>query len=182
MPSRRKRSGGDHSPDRVRPTSGRVMLAMFSMLGPNGVDGKRVLDLYAGTGRLGLESLKRGAAFVELIEADARRCSAIQAAVEQYGFTDLCNVRRGRVERILRGLDGVYDIVFIDPPYAMDPFQDVLDALGGRSLLSSEATVFAEHGKRTGLDGQYAGLVKSDSRLYGDTAVTTFRPVENLEQ
>jgi 16S rRNA (guanine966-N2)-methyltransferase len=158
------------------------MLAMYSMLGPGGVEGKRVLDLYAGTGRLGLESLKRGAAFVEFVETDAKRCNAIQAAVEQLGFDNSCHVRRGRVGRILRSLDGDYDIVFIDPPYAMDPFQGVLDALGDRNLLSNEATVFVEHGKRTNLNGQYAGLMMSDSRVYGDTAVTTFRPVENLEQ
>ena len=152
--------------------------ALFSMLGPGGVEGRRVLDLYAGTGALGLEALRRGAGFVEFVELDRRRFQAISDAVEREGVgTVRYRVHRGRAERWIRRLTGRYDIVFIDPPYSDDPFNAILGGLGGQDKLSAGAVVFAEHDRRRSLEDHYPGLSRERTRLYGDTAVSIYRPV-----
>lgn len=149
--------------------------ALFSILGPGGVEGKRVLDLYAGTGALGLEALLRGARFVEFVEIDRGRCEAIRAAVEREELADRCRVHRGRAERITGRLAGGYDIVFIDPPYADDPFERIFDRLERGEKLAEHAVVFAEHDRRRHLADKYPGLRLEETRIYGDTAVSIYR-------
>lgn len=148
------------------------------MLGPGGAEGRRVLDLYAGTGGLGLEAMKHGAEFAEFVDSDRRRCAEITAEAERLGYGDRCRVHRSLVERVYGRLEGEYDIVFIDPPYADDPFEDVLGRLGSEepeaSLLRDGATVFAEHGRRRELDDRYGRLVRRSVKSYGDTTVTVF--------
>lgn len=167
---------------RLRPTSGLVRGALFSMLGPDGVRGRRVLDLYAGTGALGLEALRRGGAFAEFVERDDRLCRAIEAEAARDGVAMRSRVHRGRVERVIGRLEGAYDVVFIDPPYAEDPFEHVLGALGGPGKLASDAVVFAEHDRRLELRPRYGDLRMEEVRCYGDTAVSIFRPETRREQ
>ena len=175
MAPNRKSPGTGSSSRRVRPTTGRVRGALISMLGPGGAEGKRVLDLYAGTGGLGLEALRHGADFAEFVESDRRRCAEITAETERLGYGDRCRVHRAQVERVFERLDGRYDVVFIDPPYADDPFAEVLGRLGGdEKLLSDGATVFAEHGRRTELGERYGRLIRRSVKKYGDTSVSVF--------
>ncbi len=161
---------------RVRPTTGRVRGALISMLGPGGAEGKRVLDLYAGTGGLGLEAMRHGAAFAEFVDSDRRCCAEITAEAERLGYGERCRVHQALVERVFGRLEGGYDIVFIDPPYADDPFEEVLARLGeDGSVVNDNATVFAEHGRRRELEERYGRLVRRSVRNYGDTSVTVFR-------
>ncbi len=145
------------------------------MLGPGGVEGKRVLDLYAGTGGLGLEALRHGAVFAEFVDSDRRRCAEIVAEAERLGYGGRCRVHQAPVERVYPRLEGGYDIVFIDPPYADDPFEEVLGQLGhAGTILNDDATVFAEHSRRRELEERYGRLVRRSVRNYGDTTVTVF--------
>ncbi|MBI2965903.1 MAG: 16S rRNA (guanine(966)-N(2))-methyltransferase RsmD [Chloroflexi bacterium] len=159
----------------IRPTSGRVRLALFSMLGPDGAAGRRVLDLYAGTGAFGLEALSRGAAWVEFVERDERACEAIRKSLASLGFEERAKVHRGVAEKIAGRLEGRFDLVFADPPYADDPFAGLFESLAVRGRLAPGATVFAEHGKRRMLPRALPGLRQVDRRVYGDTAVTVYR-------
>ncbi len=159
----------------LRPTSSRVRLAIFSMLGPGGLEGIRVLDLYAGTGAMGLEALSRGAESAEFVEQNERRCRDITEAASQFGFGDLVTVRRGRCERITKMLTKRFDLVFIDPPYRDDPFAEVIGNLDEMDALNPGVTIFAEHSSRTELEDRYGRLERTDSRRYGDTAVSTYR-------
>ncbi len=159
----------------LRPTSSRVRLAIFSMLGPGGLDGIRVLDLYAGTGAMGLEALSRGAESAEFVEQNERRCRDIAEAAEELGFGDRATVRRGRSERITKVLTNRFDVVFIDPPYRDDPFAEVIGNLDEAGVLNPEVTIFAEHSSRTELEERYGRLERTDNRRYGDTAVSTYR-------
>lgn len=159
----------------LRPTSSRVRLAIFSMLGPGDLGGFRVLDLYAGTGAMGLEALSRGADGAEFVELNERRCGEITEAANQLGFGDRATVRRGRCERVTATLTNRFDIVFIDPPYEENPFAEVIGNLDEGDALNPEVTIFAEHSTRTELEDRYGRLEKTDSRRYGDTAVSTYR-------
>jgi len=163
----------------LRPTSSRVRLAIFSMLGPGGLSGLSVLDLYAGTGAMGLEALSRGAYSAMFVELNERRCRDISEAVIELGFSEQSTVRKGRCERVSTTLTGKFDIVFIDPPYADDPFAEVMRNLDEADVLNLKATIFAEHSIKTELEDRYGRLEKTDSRRYGDTAISTYRLLEN---
>jgi 16S rRNA (guanine(966)-N(2))-methyltransferase RsmD len=144
------------------------------MLGPDGAAGRRVLDLYAGTGAFGLEALSRGAAWVEFVERDERACEAIRNSLASLGFEERAKVHRGAAERVTGRLEGRFDLVFADPPYADNPFAGLFESLASRRRLSPGATVFAEHGKRLVLPPALHGLRQVDRRVYGDTAVTVY--------
>lgn len=159
----------------LRPTSGRVRLALFSMLGPDGAVGRRVLDLYAGTGAFGIEALSRGAAWAEFVERDARACEAIRLALEELGFKERSRVHRGQAQTVTERLEGTFDLVFADPPYTEDPFGRLFETLVVRGSLAQSATVIAEHGKRRNLPEALPGLRQIHRRTYGDSAITVYQ-------
>ena len=165
----------------LRPTSSRVRLAIFSMLGPGGLSGLNVLDLYAGTGAMGFEALSRGADSAKFVELNEKRCKEIKNAAEELGFGDRSTVLKGRCERITKTLTKNFDIVFIDPPYADNPFAEVIGNLDGSKILNTGATIFAEHSSRTELEDRYGRLERTDNRRYGDTAISTYRLLNNEE-
>ena len=132
-----------------------------------------VLDLYAGTGALGIEALSRGAGSVDFVESDAGRCRDIRANLEALGLAKRGKVQVGRVEKTLARLDGPFGLVLIDPPYDADPWREVMTQLDG-GMLEQEATVVAEHSSRLELAPAYGGLVRARSRRYGDTSVSVY--------
>jgi 16S rRNA (guanine966-N2)-methyltransferase len=156
----------------TRPTSDRVREALFSRLEHQGwLDGTRVLDLYAGSGALGLESVSRGAAAALLVEHDAATARMVRRNVEA---TRLSGVRvlADRVERALsRPPDEPFDLVFLDPPYSLAD-QAVNRALGllvDGGWLAEHATVVVERGRRSPEPDWPAGLVSAGDRSYGTT-------------
>lgn len=136
---------------RTRPTSDRVREALFStLLSVRGdLSGARALDLYAGTGALGLEALSRGADEVLLIEADQRVVPTLRANVETVALPG-ARVRVDRAERVVDGPpDAAYDIVFLDPPYrhSVDEIVAVVDALA-QGWLAPGAVIVLERSSR----------------------------------
>jgi 16S rRNA (guanine966-N2)-methyltransferase len=176
----------------TRPTSDRVREALFSMLGARGAlrggedgdedddggRGARVLDLYAGTGALGLEALSRGASAVVFVERSREALAALQANVAALGVQGRVKVVAGAVERAGRALalaDGPFDLVFADPPYA-----DVKSGVAVRAILAlavprmtAGGLLVLEHASRDPAPG-IDGLTGGEGRAYGDTTVTFY--------
>ena len=158
---RRLRTAADRE---VRPTADRVREAWFSILGPR-VPGTRVLDLFAGSGALGLEALSRGAAYATFVETGRAALSALRANVADLGVEDRVAIRRVNALRFAAGLGpDTFDIAFADPPYRS----------GDADLICAywRATPFArilgiEHPVELDLGGD-------DVRRYGSTALTFF--------
>jgi len=157
----------------TRPTSDRAREGLFasaqSELGSLG--GKRVLDLYAGTGAVGLEALSRGAGHVLLVESDARTAAVIKANVAVVGISG-ATVVTDRAERLLSrppGLADRYDLVFADPPYAVTPaaVTRVLTLLAD-GWLTDDALVVVERATRSGTLEWPPGYVPGKSRRYGE--------------
>lgn len=163
-------------PGEVRPTTSRVLSALFSMFGPEGVEGLSVLDLYAGTGGFGLEALRRGADRVVMVEKNHRRSEDLKLAVAKAGAEAKGSVVNGDVLRVMAGLQGPFDVVFADPPYADNPFAELAAKLDENGLLSDEGTVMLEHFSKTELPDALAGLQIKTRRRYGDAAVSVYRP------
>jgi 16S rRNA (guanine966-N2)-methyltransferase len=150
---------------RTRPTADRVREALFSMLGD--VSGARVLDLFAGSGALGIEALSRGAASVAFVEKDPRAVAAIRRNLEAVGAT--AEVTRRDVLTFLAAAEGRYDLVLIDPPY--DSAARIAGPLAERlpAVLAEGARVVTESDKREPLE---LPLPLLRERTYGDTRIT----------
>jgi 16S rRNA (guanine966-N2)-methyltransferase len=147
-----------------------VREAVFSILGP--VDGLRVLDLFAGSGAMAIESLSRGAAEATLVDSSPRSIAAIRGNLAALGLQ--AEVRRQRTEAFLQSArrDGrQYDLVFVDPPYRRA--SDLREALSEEltPVLAPGARVVAESDRREPLE---LDLAEVDRRRYGDTLILIF--------
>jgi 16S rRNA (guanine966-N2)-methyltransferase len=156
-----------HAPpgSRTRPTADRVREALFSILGD--VAGLRVLDLFAGSGALGIEALSRGAASAVFVERDARAVAAIERNLEAVGATET-TIRRQDALSFLTAAGGTYDLVFVDPPYDSAPAlaQPLSERLP--AVLTEDALIVTESDKRKPLD---LALPLRLERAYGDTRI-----------
>ncbi|MFJ5264520.1 16S rRNA (guanine(966)-N(2))-methyltransferase RsmD [Streptomyces sp. NPDC088387] len=157
----------------TRPTSDRAREGLFStwqsLLGTP-LQGERVLDLYAGSGAVGLEALSRGAGHTLLVEADAKAARTIRENVKNIALPG-AEVRPGKAEQIIRTApEQPYNIVFLDPPYAVtdDDLREILLTLGSEGWLAPEAIVTVERSTRGGEFRWPDGFEALRSRRYGE--------------
>ena len=151
--------------DRVRPTADRVREAWMSIV-QGDIPGARVLDLFAGSGALGLEALSRGAASAEFVEIAARSVSALAANVKELGAGERAVIHRGDAMRFASKLDpGAYDVAFADPPYRLGLAERLATLWQGKPFAR---VLGIEHERELELPG-------ADRRAYGDTVVSFFR-------
>ena len=160
----------------LRPTTSKVKSAIFSMLGPAGPQGLRVLDIYAGTGAFGIEALQRGATNATFIEQNGRRCADIEKALEKYKFAMQGSVQKGRALNSVGRLKGEFDLIFADPPYNLVEFESLFELVHNAHLISPNAIAFLEHSKMTDLPDSLPGLSLYTHKLYGDTAISVYKP------
>ena len=159
----------------LRPTTERVRAAIFSIIGRDAVYGARVLDLYAGTGALGIEALSRGASRADFVEVNSRRCQAIRESLREMGLAEKGHVYRARAEKALHQVEDGYDLVLVDPPYNLDPWDLLMHQLDSGQLLNEDALVVAEHHQKSSLAETYGQLVQITSRRHGDTSISIYR-------
>ncbi|WP_344168261.1 16S rRNA (guanine(966)-N(2))-methyltransferase RsmD [Pilimelia columellifera] len=162
--------------DRTRPTADRVREALFSALESLvDFDGARMLDLFAGSGAVGLEALSRGAEHALLVEADPKVLRVLRENIATLGVADVASVAAGKVQTVLAaGPPGAgYGVVFVDPPYAVDEAEldAVLAALGERDWLAPDAVVVVERSRRSPEPTWPRGVEPLSGRRYGETAV-----------
>ncbi|UYO98433.1 16S rRNA (guanine(966)-N(2))-methyltransferase RsmD [Microbacterium sp. M28] len=164
----------------TRPTSDRVRESLFGALeSADAFDGARVLDLYAGSGALGLEALSRGAASADLVELSKAAAGVVrrnaQAVSRMTGRP--AQVHHLGVHAYLLRATGPYDLVFSDPPYDIDDAAMTADLIALAPLLSDDALVIIERARRsTPPDLGAAGLEQMRSKVYGDTALWWAQP------
>jgi 16S rRNA (guanine966-N2)-methyltransferase len=161
------------APKNIRPTQGMVKQAIFNMVGPD-IEGAHVLDLFSGSGALGIEALSRGAAGVTFVDQQARGLAILRQNLDVLGFKDRARLVRSDVVRWLEAsADAVRsaDFVFLDPPYEDVVLDRALQALD-REV--GDAVVLAEHSRRQELPALHRLHVDRERR-YGDTIVTVLR-------
>ncbi|MFE2329680.1 16S rRNA (guanine(966)-N(2))-methyltransferase RsmD [Streptomyces sp. NPDC059385] len=156
----------------TRPTSDRMREGLFSTWESlHGVEGARVLDLYGGSGAVGLEALSRGAAHTLLVEADAKAAKAIRDNIKALGLPG-AEFRAGKAEQVVVGVapGDPYDIVFLDPPYAVDhaELREILLTLRSNGWITDDALVTVERSTRSGAFPWPEGFEPLRSRKYGE--------------
>lgn len=178
----------------TRPTAAKVREALFNILGPP--PGGAVLDLFAGTGALGIEALSRGAARAVFVERDRQALLALRDNLKELGLADRSVVVAADVKTGLRRLSASlspqaheedrFSWVFLDPPYAMDKAsglggvtegitEGILAELTERNLLAACAVVIVEHDSRHRPPASVGALFLTDRREYGDTELSFYR-------
>jgi 16S rRNA (guanine966-N2)-methyltransferase len=161
--------------DLTRPTSDRVREALFSAIESalGSLDGLRFLDLYAGSGAVGLEALSRGAASATLVEQDRRTATLIRANARDVGLADAEVVTAPVLRHLAQRPTTPYDVVFLDPPYSspVEALAADLVALAGHGWLAEEALVVVERSSRGRPVTWPDGLTPGRERRYGETAL-----------
>jgi 16S rRNA (guanine(966)-N(2))-methyltransferase RsmD len=161
---------------RIRPTSDRVRSAIFNILPPD-LSEAAVLDLYAGTGALGIEALSRGAWSAVFVDVSREAVASIRSNLKEMALeerTRIVNQRALAALRLLAGEGRTFDLVFADPPYQSDEAGRVLKLIAATPLLSPEAVVVIEHDPAVKLELAYGPLARTDYREYGGTAVSFY--------
>ena len=161
--------------DRTRPTADRVREALFSSLQPR-LAGARVLDLFAGSGALAVEALSRGADHAVLVERARPALAAIDRNLAIADVADRAEVVAGELPGVLERVTGTFDVVLLDPPYALD--RDVLARVlaGVAARCDPDATVRLEQATRAGAPPWPDTLLPGRTRRYGDTSIHEAAP------
>ncbi|MCL4545276.1 MAG: 16S rRNA (guanine(966)-N(2))-methyltransferase RsmD [Chloroflexi bacterium] len=153
----------------TRPTAQVVREAIFDLLGPL-TPQSRVLDLFSGSGALGIEALGRGAELAVFVEHDTVACQAIRVNLETVRAADRGHIVRGELPAALNRLSGAFDYVFADPPYTFAAWEALLERCLHECLVTEHTVVVVEYSSRTTLEcGHHFSIVKQ--RRYGDSSI-----------
>jgi 16S rRNA (guanine(966)-N(2))-methyltransferase RsmD len=170
----------------TRPTSDRLRETLFNVLAPR-IEGARFLDLYAGSGAVGIEALSRGAGQVVFVEKAQPAIKVLRANLDRLGLISGFRIISGSAGGYLRnrGGDARFDLVFLDPPYdAVAEYADVLGLLGedAAGVLIEGALVIAEHRRKERLEDEYGNLRRARLLQQGDAALSFYASSGKQEQ
>ena len=157
----------------TRPTSDKVRGAMFNMIGPY-FEGGRVLDLFAGSGGLSIEAVSRGMASATLVERDRGAQAIIKENIKMTKSEEQFTLLKMDAKKAIMKLDQAFDLVFLDPPYAMEEIVETIEALDQNGLLSDDVMVVCETDKMLSLPEEVASLGIWKEKVYGISKVTIY--------
>lgn len=157
----------------TRPTTDKVKGAIFNMIGPY-FDGGRVLDLYAGSGSLGIEAVSRGMESAVLVEKDRRAQAIVAENIAMTKEEARFELLKMESSRALEQLTGQFDLVLLDPPYAKEQIIADIDKMAERKLLSEDIMVVCETDKSVDLPEEIADLGIWKQKIYGISKVTVY--------
>lgn len=168
----------------TRPMADKIKGALFSMLDSLGVVPDRVLDLYAGTGNIGIEALSRGATHADFVEQNGPAIGVIRDNLNHTRFTDASRVYQMTVSAFIRRppLGPPYDLIILDPPYADPTIVTTLELLGSAPLVQSSTVVAVGHSPRAPLPEVVGQLRRLRERCHGDSCVSIFEPASGGDE
>ena len=159
---------------KTRPTSDRVKEALFSIIQFD-VPCARVLDLFGGTGQLGIEALSRGAKSAVFVDEGEKACALIRENLKRTRLDNSAKVIRSDYLQYLQNCRETFDIVFLDPPYAEVFLENALNKLAEIDILETGAIIVAERSVNKELPWELPGFTKSKDYKYGNTLLTLYR-------
>ncbi|WP_059053684.1 16S rRNA (guanine(966)-N(2))-methyltransferase RsmD [Paenibacillus senegalimassiliensis] len=174
----------------TRPTTDKVKEAIFSMIGPY-FDGGAALDLFAGTGGLGIEALSRGMDKAVFIDKDAKSLETVRHNLQVTGLGEQAEVYKNDAERALKALakrEVLFDLIFLDPPYRLKHGDALMMQMDELKLLSPQATVVLEYESDYVYPARFGPFLQTRKAEYGETTVSIYAydpeafPVQDDEQ
>jgi 16S rRNA (guanine966-N2)-methyltransferase len=159
----------------VRPATDLVRGAIFSILENMTDNWSRVLDLFSGSGSLGIEALSRGAGWVDFVDRERRCCDIIKQNLVKTRLAEKAHVYCSSVVKIFTFLDKPYDIVLIDPPYKDKTIGELLEQLAASKLVVTHSIVVITHSSRFALGEQYGTLRSIKERRHGDSTISVYQ-------
>ncbi len=159
----------------TRPATDLVRGAIFAMLENLTCDWSLVLDLFSGSGALGIEALSRGAGWVDFVESEPRCCGIIKENLAATKLADHARVYCCDVVKALSLLDKEYNIILMDPPYAKASIGDFITQLAASPLVGKETTVVVTHSPRRPLAPSYAAIKMIKEHRHGDSCISIYR-------
>jgi 16S rRNA (guanine(966)-N(2))-methyltransferase RsmD len=159
----------------TRPATDLVRGAIFSILETTTSNWARVLDLFSGSGALGIEALSRGAGWVDFVEWEPRCCSIIKENLEKTKLTTQAHIYCCSVAKALSFLDQEYGIILMDPPYSDSSIGSTIEQLATSKLVGTETIVVVTHSPHLTLDSSYATLRALKERRHGDSCITVYK-------
>lgn len=156
----------------VRPTPQRVKEAVFSAIQFD-VEGRRFLDLFAGSGQMGIEALSRGAAFAQFVDASDESAATVRKNLETVGFSDRARVEKSEYAAFLAGTSEKFDIAFLDPPYHLGILNDALKQTA--RIINDYGMIICEHPSEVVPDRTAGGFQLSKQYRYGIVNIAIYR-------
>lgn len=157
----------------IRPTPGKVKEALFSIIGHDLKD-DIVIDLFSGTGNLGLEAISRGAKKVYFGEKSINGFKLISKNIANFGIGDSCRLIRGDWKNVLSQIPEKADLIFLDPPYEAGLMESCLDTIWQLNLLNKDGIIVSEHDSRQLLPVEIGGFTTWKTKKYGNTIITLY--------
>lgn len=167
----------------IRPTADRVKEAVFSILAFD-IHGKRVLDLFAGTGNLGLEALSRGADYSVFVDSSREALGLVRTNIMTLGLEDRSDVLLMDALKSIDYLDKNrerFDIVFIDPPYREGFYEEVINKIAKSGIMNEESIIVVEHPGDMKLEIHPDGMKVYKQKKYGNTKITIMKRTDSDE-
>ena len=163
-------------PDRklTRPATDLVRGATFSILEGLAADWALVLDLYSGTGAMGIEALSRGAGWVDFVDRQRRCCDIIKDNLSKTRLAENAHVYCCEVEKAIGFLDKEYDIVIMDPPYRNQEIGTIITKVANSKLVGTETIVVVTHSPHLTLEASYPPLSLIKERRHGDSCIAFY--------
>ncbi len=166
--------------DELRPTPAKVRAAVFNILRDR-IEGSAFLDLYAGTGAVGIEALSRGAERVVFVEEDHLRVNIIKEFVDRFGFMEKALIVRDRVQDFLRKNEERFAVIFLDPPYASEETMQIISLIDELGTAEEDGTIIAEHSSKRELGERAGELTLKKKYKYGDTSLSLYKKTVKSE-
>ena len=161
----------------TRPMADKIKEALFSSLMSLGVKPERILDLYAGSGGIGIEALSRGGEWCDFVDKDRVAVQTIRENLKNTGFEGVAAVHHTSIESFVNGVREAYDFVILDPPYADPAILDTLDWLSRSAAVGDGTIVVIGHWPRLELPDEIGQLSKLRGRCHGDSCFAIFDTV-----
>lgn len=158
----------------TRPMADKIKGAVFNMLGSLGIEPDRVLDLFAGTGNIGIEALSRGASSAVFVERARDPCEVIRENLRTTGFSERGTVHQASVMSYLESTSDSFDFVVLDPPYADPQIVSTLEFLARSAVISDGAVVLIGHSPRVTVPGRAGRLERIRERCHGDSCFSIY--------
>ncbi|MFH0941449.1 MAG: 16S rRNA (guanine(966)-N(2))-methyltransferase RsmD [Chloroflexota bacterium] len=159
----------------TRPATELVRGAIFSMLASITGNWSQVLDLFSGSGSLGIEALSRGAGFVDFVEREPKACDIIRGNLASTGLAGRAHVYCCNVAKAMSFLNKTYNVVLMDPPYSDKSIGKTITRLAGSSLIDSDSVVVVTHSPHLALANEYAPLALLKERRHGDSCINIYQ-------